>query len=162
MFFKLDKIIDWTKDRDSREAYIKGFMEEFGFTKLGSGRMRTVYLSPNKRFVLKFPHHQSGVSGNIEEARRYSKFKSNPDHSNYGAFYAPCRLIQKTILMMRAVVITYGDSSGCNDAIKSGMLESFPPEELEEAPKWVQHMDCNQAGYLRNGRLVAYDFTETY
>jgi len=161
MFFKLDKIIDWTKSRNVREAYIKGFMEELSFTKVGSGRMRTTYLSPSNKFVLKFPHNEGGVHGNMEEAYRYSKYKSRPDHTNYGAVYAPCRLIQKTILMMWAVVASYGDSAGCHKAIKSGLLEYADPDTWGDVPDWVQALDCNQAGYLRDGRLVAYDFTET-
>ena len=159
MFFKLDNIIDWEKPYNIRSAYIDGFMTELGFVLIGRGRMRAVYRAPNKRYVLKFPHHEAGLKGNIEEARRYSKYKNNPDPTNHGAVYAPCRLIQGSILIMWSIVSTFGDSSGCHQATKNKLLETA---DEDNQPDWVSHLDCNQAGYLRNGRIVAYDFTETY
>jgi hypothetical protein len=136
--------------------YIRSFMQEMGYEFIAEGRMRATYRSPNKRFVLKFPKEKWGLDGNISEAKRYSTHKNNPDPENHGAVYAPCRLIQGAILMMWAVEKSYGTSGGCIEALHDGKLSKL---NRKEAPHWVQFLDCDQAGILPNGRVVAFDYT---
>src|SRR5258708_7113282 len=77
---------------------------EVGFAHLGEGRHRITYLSPNKRYVLKFPTSQDGLYVNQRESHAYRRVFNQPEPN--GQCYAPCRLIQNHILMMRTVVET--------------------------------------------------------
>lgn len=158
MLFKLENITNFDLSWDFRRSYIDTFMERMNFTLLGEGRMRRTFLAPSKRFVLKFPTYEAGLDGNRSEAALYQRFKNKPDHSRYGMVYAPCRLIQNAILMMWAVKEGYGESDGDREAARNQSAITFDSCR-RGLPSWVNEVDCQQVGILKNGRLVAYDYT---
>jgi hypothetical protein len=129
-----------------------------GLTYLGGGRHRRTYLSPNKRYVLKFPRNTDGVIVNTMEARAWKRCFNQPDGN--GQCYAPCRLIKGTVLMMRTVVELFGRTDGCDSARGSGELDGTDAhdDDAPELPDWCDQIDSTQVGYLANGRLVAYDY----
>lgn len=159
MLFKLENITNFDLSNEYRMSYIDTFMKNMGFTLLGEGRMRRTFLAPHKRFVLKFPTYEEGLYGNRSEAELYQRFKNNPDHSRYGMVYAPCRLIQNAILMMWAVKESFGESDGDREAARNQSYVQFN-NRSRGLPSWVNEVDCQQVGYLKNGRLVAYDYTK--
>jgi hypothetical protein len=113
-------------------------LESFDFKYLGSGRHRFVFLSPNKRYVLKFPIDYDGLLANEEEEQ---VFKSSLTNLISDIKYAPCRLISNTILMMRYVE------------------DIFYSRKITELPIWVNEIDSCQVGLTKDGKLVAYDFS---
>lgn len=134
------------------------------FKCMGMGKDRITFLSPNKRFVLKFPKDESGISANECEAYmwKHNKRGTGPD----GIYYAPCRMLKNHILMMWAVTELSGGTEGCDvgraqlggkDHYDYGMDDGTPTRE-SNLPEWVASVDCCQVGYLRNGRLAAYDY----
>jgi hypothetical protein len=163
MLFKLENITNFDLSWEYRQTYIDTFMDRLGFKLLGEGRMRRTFLSPHKRFVLKFPTSAYGLDGNRSEARLYQKFKNRPDTHRYGMVYAPCRLIQDSILMMWAVKEAFGNSDGDREA-RSGqsdiMFTSADRYNDSRIPRWAVEVDCQQVGILANGRMVAYDYTD--
>jgi hypothetical protein len=112
-----------------------------GFSYLGSGRHRFVFKSPNGRYVLKFPINYLGLIANCDESRLYRQMLAKPSSYNEES-YAPCRLISGAILMMRYV--------------KDISLDS---NKLDSCPKWVNYVDCLQVGFLKDGKLVSYDYS---
>ncbi len=152
--------MDWDLIKDLRTSnyikridYINSIMVQKEFRLLGQGRMRKTYLSPNNRVVLKFPISESGLHSNRYEHNLWHEFKSKPN--TWGAYYAPCRIINNTVLMMWFCPEIYGDSFGDIQAINADLLKIA---QDRPRPIWVEDLDCCQAGYLYNGKLVAYDF----
>jgi hypothetical protein len=160
-WLNLEKILDFDLSIGYRKDYIRRIMKKRGFTFLGRGRHRLTYLSPNGRFVLKFPANPEGLAANLSENEIWHS--SLKELSNID--YAPCRLIKSAILMMAAVVSSYGDTEGCDAARDTGKLSGSPRaggdygDELEiDLPDWVNDIDSYQVGHLPNGKLVAYDY----
>jgi hypothetical protein len=133
-------------------------MTALGFTFLGSGRHRNTFLSPNKRFVLKFPNGSDGLYVNQREASAWKRCFNQPDGN--GQCYAPCRLILGRVIMMRTVVKVFGRTQGCDSARDSGGIQGMDAEDDDapNLPDWCWNIDATQVGYLANGRLVAYDY----
>lgn len=134
------------------------------FKCVGMGKDRITFLSPNKRYVLKFPKDSGGVDCNAWEAKLWRQYKRGPDPD--GVYYAPCRLMKNGILMMWAVTELSGGTEGC-DAGRSYLggkdnydyeLDDNTPKRSANLPDWVATVDCCQVGYLRNGKLAAYDY----
>lgn len=151
-------------DSFSLDSYqIDDIMRQLRFTFLGQGRDRRTYLSPNKRYVLKFPKDEGGVEANQREASIWKEFGNKPDHGMGGACYAPCRLICGSILMMRAMAkiygCTYGDEAGRNYL---GGYEVHEDNSDESGlPYWAcdpDNTDSYQVGQLPNGKFVVYDY----
>ena len=153
-FYKASGTLDMQK--------LDAFMEEKKFTLLGEGRHRRTYLSPNKRYVLKFPHGNYYFIHNQNEARIWRQFFSNPNPDNCGCIYAPCRLIDNSILMMRAMSTIFGITQGDRDARCKGLLgENMPYRISEDCPEWVKksYYDSHQVGKLCNtGKYAIYDY----
>ena len=137
-------VINFNQDIICRKYYITNFLSKKGFRYVGEGRHRFVYLSKNKRFVLKFPIDDNGLRANIEEAEIYSLFKNKIYDKRIvrDADYAPCRLIDGCILMMFSIESDLG----------------FADFETHLYPKWVLDIDSTQVGLYKN-RLVAYDYS---
>lgn len=157
MLFDLSKILNFNLSRESRIEKINSLMKNLDFIFLGEGRHRRTFLSPNKRYVLKFPHCVNGLEANQREAAfwKASLTTAAPD----GTSYAACRLIQNSIIMMRAVSEMYGGSYACDYARSSGAISGKDLyNDGKELPNWAQEIDCGQVGRLRNGKLVAYDY----
>lgn len=163
MLFKLENITNFRLSWDYRREYMDTFMKRLGFQLLGEGRMRRTFLAPHKRFVLKFPTSQCGLDGNKSEAELYARWKNKPDTSRYGMVYAPCRLIQNSILMMWAVQEAFGESDGDREARDNQKMIKFYRDRDRyndtRIPAWAREVDCQQVGILANGRVVAYDYT---
>ncbi len=131
---------------------------QLGFTFLGQGRHRRTYLAPHTRFVLKFPLNEYGATANRQEHRLWHKFKNKPDPNNYNIIYAPCRLINSSILLMWAMISIGGDTNGDDSATDSGQVSRL---DSDEYPEWSDYVDAEQVGKLRNGKIAAYDFSIT-
>lgn len=156
--------IDWEKishkklGPDASDSDYKHFlydvhdvMEENKFTFLGKGRHRTTYLSPNRRYVLKFPNNYSGHKTSKREALIWSKFKNKP--VKYDLCVAPCRMYRDTALVMKAVIHLFGETIECKNAqAVIGYHNEFKNPFLADV------IDSNQVGILPGGKLVAYDF----
>jgi hypothetical protein len=132
---------------DGRNNKLITELNKIGFKKVGEGRGRIVFLSPNKKYVLKFPLNETGIEDNKIEAIIYSRFKKNK--KEYIEDFAPCRLINNIVLMMKAIVEDYGFGKICN-------VDDYS----NKFPDWVFNYDCNQCGLLSNGKLVVYDYAE--
>ena len=151
MLFDIVTLTDW--DSPKWKDYIDLLMDKWDFTFLGEGCTRRTFLSPDKKYVLKFPTFEGGVTANRIEHEIYRKYMSGDED---GVQYAPCRLIQKTVLLMRACKEIYGDSQGCEDA--SSIIDWIPEGEGRPYPDWAESIDCGQVGMLPNGKVVAYDY----
>lgn len=156
MHFDIEKILDWDKQENDRKDMIDALMRSNRFTLLGEGRSRRTYLSPTKRFVLKFPMSEEGLIANEEEHNKYrSSLVTKPV---YGVVYAPCRLYKHSILLMHACTAIGGFSDGCREAKKFHCkIDSLKKSEL---PDWCNAIDCHQVGMLSNGKMVAYDYAD--
>lgn len=152
-------ILDFSLSHYDRIAYMDKVMSEMNFVFLGQGRMRRTYLSPNKRYVIKFPYVIDGITGNRNEAYSYSQYRNDPDPTKGGAIYAPCRLIQNCILMMRAMVETFGVTNACIESRSKDLIPGERAAKQDWLPPWISYIDCEQVGRLPDGRIVAYDFT---
>ncbi len=145
-------------DRPKIDAY----MSERGFTFLGEGRSRRTYLSKNKRYVLKF-HLDKYTSANQNEAKTWRQFfgKTNPTYGD--CLYAPCRLLDGKVLMMKAMVEVYGGTNGCVTARENGLggADAFKSsEERSKLPEYISKwsVDSQQIGKMANGKYVIYDY----
>lgn len=132
--FDIEQLFDGLNRHDIRNR-LDLFMLKMSFEIVGEGRMRRTYIAPHGRFVLKFPTNPDGIYANKYEHDTYRKYKNRPDSN--GIYFAPCRLMDGFVLMMRTV-----ERMSANDS----------------CPEWVGYIDCEQAGYLANGKLVAYDY----
>lgn len=99
---------------------------------LGSGRHRKVFLSRSGKYVIKVPHNDGGFRANQEEYDLYC------NQAKSSIPLAKCRLHKSDILLM--------------EFVKSA---SWRPD----LPEWVRSVDCQQVGYTRTGKLVAYDYS---
>jgi hypothetical protein len=121
------------------EIWLAKFISDFNFKPIGQGGARRVFLMPSGKYVLKFPLNYNGETDNKREFEYYSM---NPKNK------ARCRLIRMYDLpiIIMEVVTPWWKSDNDKHKSKSDM------------PKWVQSLDCAQAGYTRKGELVAYDY----
>lgn len=104
-----------------------------GFRYLDSGSFRRVYSRGN--IVIKLPHCIDGYIDNVMEARGWRKYKNKP--TEWGARFAPCRLLPDGLLMM--VKVDYSNIT------------------YSSLPNWAKQMDGAQIGTWK-GKLVSYDF----
>lgn len=151
-------VTNWDLSVESRLEYIKLIMKDKGFTHLGNGRHRATFLSPNKKFVIKFPHNKYGLEANKKEASLWKKYLGKPDEK--GVCYLPCRLIMDTVILMEAVTESYGGTVGCDTARESGAVtgKDLYVKDGEGLPAWYIHVDCCQIGLRRNGKIGVYDY----
>jgi hypothetical protein len=150
IMFDVDTIIsfDFFKEQELDKLLLSK-----GYLFLGEGRHRRTYLSPNKRFVLKYPHCRDGILANQRESMIWkNNFNKDVNKRNY----APCRLIKETVLMMQAVVEIFGETRGCANAIGTRTVRGG--SSCDQLPSWVYNIDSMQVGKLANGKLVAYDY----
>lgn len=146
--------LDLTRIKAYDRKYTYNLMSQMGFSLMGNGCHRETYLSPNKKYVLKFPINGKGIDVNAQEHLIWHLYKSKPDYSHGGMVYAPCRLIGGLVLMMWAVTKSFGCSQGDDDAQSKGYI----PGSIMVPPAWVERIDCCQAGVLPSGKIVAYDY----
>ncbi len=141
------------QERDSYRDYLDSFMKEREFNFVGEGRCRRTYIASNKKYVIKFPYVKLGITANREEHELWHRFKSQPDQK--GIYLCPCRIINNLVLMMRAVRSSYGTTCGDTQAYRSSIMTEI---RRGDSPNWIDYVECNQAGHLPDGRLVAYDY----
>lgn len=149
---RLKFLKDFNIPVERRMEYLDEAMQSHGFKLIGHGKHRRGYLSPNGRYVLKFPMFSGGMHDNRLEHQTWHRHKNTPNKD--GILYAPCRIIDNFVLMMWACSDTCGWSDGCNRAIEGGTLK----RRTENVPMWADYIDCSQVGTLRNGKIVAYDY----
>ncbi len=148
------------KENGNLNTYELGnFLIERGFKYLGEGRHRKTYLSPNRKYVLKFPLHINYADVNKSEASKYRQFFSKPNPNNSNCYYAPCRMIDGHILMMRAMVEIYGGTYGCDSARKILGGKDFYDID-NKFPEWCNKagIDMKQIGKTSDGRIMLYDY----
>src|SRR5713101_1321031 len=158
MTLNVDPILDFDIPWEDRQAYIQQVMRGRKFSLLGSGRHRSAYVNPKRTCVLKFPRNIEGLSANRFEARRYAKYKLTPEPT-YGIVYAPCRLLQRSVLLMLFAPIVFGNTDADDSASDAGLLiqkDYYALRDKQQLPKWIGRLDARQAGILRSGRIVAY------
>ncbi len=109
---------------------LEEFITKHELKYLGQGRHRSGFLTKSGKYVIKFPMGAVGDWANEGEAWDYSKDKTN---------LARCRCIEVSghILLI---------------------MEFVQKPGTEVLPEWVKFVDCQQVGYTRSGRLVAYDW----
>jgi hypothetical protein len=162
--FDLDIILNFNLSLLTRKAYLDKLLKEKGFTFLGKGRHRMTYLSPNKRFVLKFPKFKEGLLANRSEAKCWKmKVQGKTVSGLYDTYHAdiqlaPCRLLHGCIIMMVAVVESYGETCGDDSARDSGAIGGSVHGPGHDLPEWCNEIDACQVGKLASGKLVAYDY----
>lgn len=98
--------------------------------KLGSGRHRIVFRRGN--YVYKLPLNQDGLCANYDERTLFLREKK----SGFVP-YARCRMFGKILVM---------------EYIK-------PERNYLTMPTWCAWVDCQQVGYDKSNRLVAYDYS---
>ena len=156
----LDSQIDWiissipeNGDRlsNSQLESLKFHVEEHDYAHIGCGRQRMSFLHKNKRHVLKLPISKFGIDSNHKEHYLWHKYKNSPDDN--GIYYAPCRLVDHSTLMMWYCSEIFGTSIGCLNSIKTKKLALCS----KPMPTWAWKLDSNQVGVLINGKIVAYD-----
>ena len=111
------------------------------------GRTRVVFLHRN--YVVKFPVAEDGVGDNDWEG----SVSNIPGHSTDDIIqYARTRMIYiepygfPIVFMERVTPVSYREL-----CVIYGL-------EGKEPPPWIDSVDCQQVGYTRSGRLVAYDY----
>jgi hypothetical protein len=146
--------------RDMVDEYMFGK----DFTFVGEGCTRRTFLSKNRRYVIKFQIY-SALYANRHEAATWRKWFGQPNPDNGGCLYAPCRLINNNILMMRAMVEIYGGTHACSFARNSGVLggvdtwmggSSVKVAINPDLVKWTA--DLCQVGKMANGKYALYDY----
>lgn len=102
---------------------------------LAAGRNRNVYLSRSGKYVVKVPLNLFGDCDNHLEANRFYR---------KDGFFGP------------------GHLARCRMAKLGGtwclIMEIVKPSFAKDLPDWTEGVDCQQVGYNRKGKLVAYDF----
>ncbi len=104
---------------------------------INEGRHRAVFKTPSGKFVVKIPIAEGGWWANHQEARDFQ----NKDRWLGDDRLARCRLIDVAgteCLVMELVTM---------------------PVDRESLPNWTDAVDCQQVGYTRRGKLVAYDWS---
>jgi len=118
-----------------RALELENILETQGWVFLSSGKDRRVWRRGN--VVLKIAYVESGISSNKRERNIYINNRGN---------YAPCRLVNESVLMMRAV---------------TPMDESFDEDLYEMIPDWANQLnDGPQVGMDKNGKILIYDYAE--
>lgn len=112
-----------------------------GYEFKGCGRHRTCYAKPKSKYVLKIPRNLAGFEANRAEVAFYENRKQFTDSQDR---MARCRLVM--IHDIPCVVME-----------KINRDLGYGPNPW---PNWVYTVDCQQVGFDRKGRLVAYDFAD--
>jgi hypothetical protein len=107
------------------------------FQYLGSGRNRAVWRHGS--FVVKIPLNEKGEHDNYHEAR------ISKSDTVSGISYARCRLLGSILVMQYA---RYQGPASDSDGY-------IPAQNL---PAWASYVDCQQVGYNKAGKIVAYDY----
>lgn len=111
------------------------YLLQKGWKLCGAGFSRTSLLSPRGKFLVKIPRNDDGVQDNYNESDNYNCLVDRRGR------LAKCRMVPGThLLMMEFVRVVY--------------YNQIP----SPIPMWVDTIDCQQVGYTRDGRLVAYDY----
>ena len=143
---------------NEKEKGLKNILEPLGYQHVGTGGSRITFLTPDKKYVVKFPWFEYGILVNKDEHHIWHKYKNNPEPTR-GMVFAPCRLIYGSILIMRAVSVLCGNAYGDRQGRK--VIEG-DPDLPNDAPPWASLVDCHQVGKLPNGRWVAYDYGDWF
>jgi len=106
---------------------------------LGEGRTRRVYLAHSGKYVVKYPLNSTGEHANWQEAKDYKK----------GGFLEKENLARCRLATLRGKEVL--------------IMEKVEPTNKfnKEGNSWVDYIDCQQVGYNRKGKLVAYDWAIT-
>lgn len=121
LFLNINKILD-------------NFLTLRGYILLGEGRNRKVYISKDKKRVIKLAKNWDGTTDNHHEYRVQKNEK----------FFAKCKLFIFKISGIEFLIMEY--------------LEPINTFKLKNKPFWIDFIDCGQVGIDNKGELKAYDF----
>lgn len=125
---------------NERVAQIVKELVKEGYTPLGTGKGRTALTRPNGRFVLKLPYTDSG-----EEANRY-------EHAVYKQGKAKERLAKCRLVKL------YGLDCLLMEKVREMTEEEICEHTADSYDHWIYEIDCEQVGYNRRGKIVAWDY----
>ena len=118
---------------------IRKFAKSIGLKYIGSGKDRHVFKNPYTHSVVKIPANINGINANECEYRYY--------HGDRDPRYARCSLE-----LLDGVPIIH------MEAVRE---ISYIDGEHKTLPAWTDWVDCQQVGYTKDGRLVAYDYADS-
>lgn len=130
-------------------------MQRLGFERLLVGTTRTVYASPDKSFVIKYPHLKFPLSTdpdpvffNQREVKRYIEWllkKNNQVDNIKDPQFAHCIFLYDKIIVMEFV-----------NECKSGLW--IDAKAGVKKPQWCLDIDGGQVGFTHDGRFVCFDY----
>lgn len=137
--------------------------EQLGYTYVGSGAGRSVYLSPDKTHVVKLEFPDSDFpQQNRREAAHYKWWIALPYRKRKdGAQFAKCRLIPGIGIFMEAVDCLQHNDKFIKGKFHITFWRTSRPNRNVKVPKWVMNdhsLDGWQVGFTRSNKLVVYDY----
>lgn len=105
--------------------------------KIAWGMSRVVIIKEDK--VIKFPYNAEGMIQSVREERVYQEYPDDPEE---------------------AIPMARIESKSTSEGMGYQECENVEPvffDSMKESPRWVMSVDCAQAGFTKDGRLVAYD-----
>jgi hypothetical protein len=132
---------------------LKILMKNMGFAYLHAGRHRMTFLAPSATKVYKIPRNEFGIDANKFEARHWNNRKKL---KGWKKNIARCKLMKGGILVMEHVVPLQLKMFGSRDLTYKLENKNFLKEN--KIPLWIKKLECQQAGYTDDGRLVFYDY----
>lgn len=129
---KYDRILEKYAMEVVAYFYDKGFNADYG-------NSRIAFFDDNKKFVYKIPRNYDGITNNQREQRLFKL------HIR-GEGWIP---------VARCKVFNPNPDIGLPILV----MEKIEKSSLKgtKIPDWVFFVDCQQVGYDKNGKLVAYD-----
>lgn len=125
---------------DDRDADLVAPFFRAGYVLIGFGCYRAVF-AEDETYVIKVALNNQGTESNHREAEAYGGHEAGR-YDLFPAPVAPCELVDVLgIEVLRMVRVK--------------TLREVPAQD--ELPAWIACIDNEQAGYLPDGRLVAYD-----
>lgn len=137
--------------------------EKLGYTYVGSGAGREVYLSPDQTHVVKLEYPSSDFPNqNRREAAHYKRWMALPYRKRKdGTQFAKCRLVPGIGIFMEAVDCLNHKESYAKGKFVVTFQRASKPNRNVKVPKWVMNdhsLDGWQVGFTRAGKLVVYDY----
>ena len=147
------------KNYEAREARALAL----GYTEVGNGAGRVVFLSPDKSHVVKLEYPGADFPfQNRQEAAHYKRWRALPlSQRKEGAQFAKCRLVKGIGIFMEAVDIVIHVEGFKNGKFRRTFHRNSKPKRLVKLPQWVfddESLDGWQVGFTKDDKLVVYDY----
>lgn len=134
-----DELISFPEYPDCVQQHAIDFCAELSNRRFSPqwGQLRIAFIDPSRRFVIKVPRNDMGMTANAYEARAWRQYLADPRNIPM----AGCRIF-------------YADPEVGVTMLAMRYIEQAP---TTINPEWGTLVDCGQYGHDRFGRLVAYD-----